>query len=242
MTADITAFDIEATGLKADFAFLLCVAFGDVGKKKVELLSLSQYGDKNPLTYEEDLVNDVAKKMQDIDVLLSYYGKGYDIPFLNSKMLEYKLAPLPNTPHIDIYWTAKSNFSLSRKSMQNVAYFSQVAHEKSGVEGRLWKAAMAGNQKALRQIEIHNIADIEVLRDVYIELRPYVRTHPYVNRQDSGACRFCGVSALQKRGLYVTHIKNDQQRVHCQNCGSWDRRPLDKTWAGKQLYAAKESN
>lgn len=239
MTAAITAFDIEATGLKADFAFLLCVAFGDVGKKKVELLSLSQYGDKNPLTYEEDLVNDVAKKMQDIDILLSYYGKGYDIPFLNSKMLEYQLPPLPNTPHIDVYWTAKSNFSLSRKSMQNVAYFTRAAHEKSGVEGRLWKSAMAGDPKALRAIEVHNIADIHVLRDVYTELRPYVRTHPYVNRQDLGACRFCGIAALQKRGLYVTHLRSDQQRVMCSNCGAWDKRAIEKLWSGKQEYSAK---
>jgi uncharacterized protein YprB with RNaseH-like and TPR domain len=227
MTAKVTAFDIEATGLKADFAFLLTCSFGNVGEKKVTLFSLRQYGDGNPLQYEKQLVRDVRKHIMGLDVLLSYYGKGYDIPFLNSKMLEYGFDPLPNLPHVDIYWTAKSNFSLSRKSMQNVAYFSQVSHEKSPVEGRLWKSAMAGNLRALREIEIHNIADIDVLRDVYLKLRPYVRSHPRVN--GLLPCRFCGESRLQKRGISVTALKNNKQRVQCQNpsCGAWDNRPLD---------------
>lgn len=222
--AKVTGFDIEATGLKADFAYLLCVAFGDVGKKKVELFSLSQYGDKNPLSYERDLVVDVAKKFQDIDILLSYYGKGYDIPFLNTKMLEYGLPVLPNIPHVDLYWTAKSNLSLSRKSMQNVAYFTKADHSKTPVEGRLWKAAMAGDRKALRAIEIHNIDDVKVLRDVYMKLRGLVRMHPRVNGY--GPCRTCGSEKIQSRGIYVTHLKNDKRRVQCQGCGAWDTRAL----------------
>lgn len=226
MTAKVTAFDIEATGLKADFAFLLTCSFGDVGEKKVELFTLRSYGDKNPLLYEKELVHDVREFMcEDIDVLLSYYGKGYDIPFLNSKMLEYGFDALPNLPHVDLYWTAKSNLSLSRKSMQNVGYFTQISHEKSPVEGRLWKRAMTGDLGALREIEKHNVADIDVLRDVYIKLRPYVRMHPRLN--GNLACRFCGAFRLQNRGLYVTHLKNDQQRVQCQACGSWDKRALE---------------
>jgi uncharacterized protein YprB with RNaseH-like and TPR domain len=217
----IVAFDIEATGLKADFAYLLSAAFGDVNKNDIDVYVLP--GGK--LSNEVQLVRTVAERVQEADVLVSYYGKGYDIPFLNAKMLEYDLPVLPNIPHVDLYWTVKHNLAISRKSLQNVAYFIRAKSSKTAVEGRLWKAAMIGDKKALAEIALHNIADVQVLKEVYNKLRPLVRQHPRVN--GFGPCRTCGNEKLQRRGLAITQLKSQRQRVQCQKCGSWDLRPLD---------------
>lgn len=224
----IIAYDIEASGLKADFGFLLCAAFGDVNTDEVTLLSLSQFGKGNPLSYEKKLVQAVAEEISKADVLVSYYGKGFDRPFLNAKMLEYGLPVLPNIPEIDLYFTVKSNLAISRKSLQNVAYYAKVENEKTPVEGRLWKAAQMGNKTALRAIEAHNIADVKVLRDVYMQLRPLVRQHPRINSGATGLCKYgCTGGKLQKRGLYISKNKNPQQRIQCRECGGWDLVPIE---------------
>jgi uncharacterized protein YprB with RNaseH-like and TPR domain len=223
-TARLVAWDIECTGLKADFSYLLCAAFGVVGEKKVKLLSLKDYGDTNLFKNERDLVKDVIAEMGKADALVGYYTTGFDHPFINAKALEYGLDFPAPTPKIDLYYTAKSNLALSRKSMQNVAYFADVEHGKSPVEGRLWKAAMAGDLSALREVEKHNIADIEVLRDVYYRLRPLIRTHPYVT-EDRENCRTCGGPVIF-RGPAISKLKGRQQKVQCKDCGSYETRPV----------------
>lgn len=222
----VVGYDIECSGLKADFAFLLCAAFGEPGKK-VKLLSLSQFGDGNPLKYEKELVKAVAEELSKADLLVSYYGKGFDRPFLNAKMLEYDLPPLPNIPEVDLYFTAKSNFAISRKSLANLAYYADIPNKKTYVEGKLWKAAQVGDRKALKEIEKHNIADVEVLLDVYEKLKPYVRTHPRVDGYDP--CRFCG-SKVQSRGYAISALKGKRKRFQCTNekCLGWDIRPVPK--------------
>lgn len=213
--------------MKADFSFLLTTCFGVIGEKRTTLLSLSQFGDGNPLKYEKALLKAVAKEFAKADLLLSWYGKGFDRPYLNAKMLEYGLPVLPNIPEVDLYFTARSNLAVSRRSLQNVAYYCKVESQKTPVEGRLWKAAQVGDKKALRQIERHNIADVEVLREVYSKLRPLVRTHPRV--AGLGPCRFCGGTTLQRRGRLVNTLRKEKQRVMCKTCGGWDQRDLPKT-------------
>jgi uncharacterized protein YprB with RNaseH-like and TPR domain len=216
----IIAFDIEATGLKADFAYLLSAAFGDVNEDKITVHTLPE----GKLANEGRLVRVVAERIQEADVLVSYYGKGYDIPFLNAKMLEYDLPVLPNIPHVDLYFTVKHTLAISRKSLANIAYFTRAKSSKTAVEGRLWKAAMIGDKKALAEIARHNIADVQVLKEVYNKLRPLVRQHPRVNGY--GPCRTCGSEKLQRRGIAITQLKSQRQRVQCQKCGSWDLRSM----------------
>lgn len=221
----IVAYDIECTGLMADFGFLLCAAFGAIGEKKIKLLSLSQFGDGNPLKYEKALVKEVAKEFSKADILTSWFGKGFDRPFLNAKMLEYNLPVLPNIPEVDLYFTARANLKVSRKSLQNIAYYAQVENKKTPVEGRLWKAAQVGSRKALREIEKHNIADVDVLRDIYMRMRPLVRQHPRVNGTEP--CKYCGSSKIQNRGWLVT-VLNPKRRVFCTDCGGWESRAVPR--------------
>lgn len=212
------SFDIESTGLKADFAFLLSAAFHVVGEPKVKLLSLSQYGKRgNPLVHEEELVRDVLEEMAEADILLTYFGTRFDIPFMNTKALEYRFPFPPPVPHIDLFYTVKSRLNLSRKSLQNVGYVMGLSHEKTPVEGKLWKAASAGNREALALIEAHNEADVRILSEAYEQLRPLIRTHPFVGSKEG--CNRCG-EALQRRGKAYTQTLAQHYRYVCRS-GHW---------------------
>lgn len=217
--ARIIAWDIEATGLKADFAYLLSAAFVDVNGGSVKVMALDDYSG-SLFGNEKKLVTDVINEMNKADLLVSYFGTGYDHPFMNAKALEYNLPVPAPTPRADLFFTVKSNLAISRKSLLNVSYYIGLSEEKTAVEGRIWKAAMAGDQKAMAFIKEHNAADVRVLSEAYHKLRPLMRTHPRM-AANSDSCRACGSLRLIHRGYVYTPMGKSRARVVCKDCGVW---------------------
>lgn len=224
MTNDskILFFDIETTNLKADFGFLLCIGWKWLGTKTVYVPFITHSA--NTFRAEEKkLLKEFLEAFEEADVVVSYYGKGFDVPYLQAKSLEYNLGPLPNPSHVDLYWTIKHNLAISRKSLQNAAYYLGLSNEKTPVEGRIWVDAMAGSKKAMRYIVSHCKSDVLILEELYLRVRGLVRTHPRVNGW--GPCRSCGSKHLQSRGRYVTKCKLPRRRIRCMDCGQWEDRP-----------------
>src|SRR5690349_4483937 len=142
----ILLFDIETTHLKADFGTVLAFGYKWLDEPEAQVLAISDYkGWQKDLTDDKKLVSEAYKVLAKADVWVTYFGKGFDVKYLNAKLLEHKLPVLPNVPHVDLYYTVKGNLAISRKSLANVAYYLDFESEKSPVTGRLWKQAMVGN-------------------------------------------------------------------------------------------------
>jgi len=139
--------------------------------------------------------------------------------------MEHGLEIPPNIPLQDPYWTVKSNLRLSSKSLQNTAYFLKLDREKTPVERRIWRRAGVGHMPSLKYIVDHCEADVLVLEELYMRLRPLMRTHFRLS-DDMGKCRYCNSPKLQSRGRAVTKNKAPQRRVQCTGCGGWDVRTL----------------
>jgi hypothetical protein len=156
---------------------------------------------------------------------VAYKGVLVDSPYILAKTLEYGLEIPPHIPIQDPYFCVKANLKISRKSLQNTAYFLRLSNEKTPVEGRIWKKASAGHRPSLKYIKDHCEADVLVLEELYLRLRPLMRTHFRLS-DDMGKCRYCNSSKLQSRGKHITKNKAPQRRVHCQSCGGWDTRTI----------------
>lgn len=220
--ARVLLFDIETTNLAADFAVLLCVGYKWLGEKKVYCPAID-FSTGNHIRAEKALLKAFMPVLEEADVLVTYNGKRFDVPFLQAKALEHGYNALPNTSHVDLYWTVKHAMRISRKSLQNAGYFLGLSNEKTPVEGKIWVKAMLGDAGALRYIVKHCKADVRVLEELYYRLRSLVRGHPRVN---GNACKACGSSNIHGRGRYVTKLKGAQWRTICQDCGTWEARPL----------------
>ncbi len=107
--------------------------------------------------------------------------------------------------------------------MQNTAYFLKLSNEKTPVEGRIWKRAAVGHRPSLKYIVTHCKADVLVLEELYLYLRPLMRTHFRLS-DDLGHCRFCNSKKIQSRGKAITKAKGLQRRVQCMKCAGWDTR------------------
>lgn len=231
-TAKILIWDIESTHLKADWATLLCIGWKWYGDREVHVPSLMDYkGWTKDVTDDRKLITEFHKIMSEADMLVTYFGKGFDIKMIQSKFLEYGLPVLPNIPHVDLFFTVKANMTLTRKSMDNVARYLDLDNEKNHVSGKIWKRAMAGHADAIKYVIEHCRMDVLVLEELYTKLRPMVRVHPRV--AEYGTCNNCGSNKLQRRGYALTTTQGRRVRAQCQSCGAWHTFPETQILNGK---------
>lgn len=223
----IIAWDLETTGLSANFAYLLCMGWKVIGEKKINLIKITDYPEfEKDCTNDKKLVADCKKVLESADAWITWYGRRFDEPFLNSRLIHHGFSPMPNmcNNHIDGWRTAKYKLRMNSNRLASVSEFLQV-EEKTPVKGGMWVKAQAGHKNALSYVYKHCRQDIVVLEQVYEKIKPLIDPHPNLNvitgTQD--ACPRCGtVGRLQKRG-YHTATSRRYQRWACTNCGAWSR-------------------
>lgn len=226
----ILLFDIEATNLNADFGFALCVGYKWYGEKRTHVPSLLDYPGafgKDP-TNDKQLMEHVHDTLLKADMIVGFYSKLFDLPWLEARMLSHGLAPLPSIPHVDLYFTAKTHLKIHSRRLANLIDFLGLKAEKTRLSGPIWIRAGAGHTPSIRYVVKHCRHDINALEQAYTLLRPLVRLHPNVTgrykTKEKGKCRTCGSSNLQWRGRMLLTRTNAKRRVRCTDCGSWDTR------------------
>jgi len=78
---------------------------------------------------------------------------------------------------------------------------------------------------ALEEMEIYNIQDVEVLEEVYLKLRPYIKSHPNVAVYmdiDKRVCSACGSDNLTQTDKYQ-YTNTGKFKVYRCECGAESR-------------------
>lgn len=228
-SAKILLFDIEATNLDADFGFAICVGYRWYGEKKIYVPSVLDYPTafgRDP-TNDKYLMRDIHRVLSQADVIVGFYSKLFDLPWLMARMLHHGLPSLPAIPHVDLYFTARANLKIHSRRLANLIDFLNLKAEKTRLSGPVWVRAGAGHAPSIRYVVDHCWHDIDALDKTYTLLRPLVRLHPNVagvyRVKELGVCRTCGKAKLHRRGYQLTRT-NRKHRVQCMACGAWDTR------------------
>jgi len=166
-------FDIEADGLKVDWATMLSWAIRPKD-------GITTYGviTKKELFREEavdkDLVEACIEELSKHKIWVTYYGTGFDLPFIRAKAVHYGLDfPAYGTYyHHDLYYTIRNKFHLSRNSLDNACDYFGISG-KTPIERRDWRMAKYGNTKALKKVIDHNVADVEILEALHDKIMPF---------------------------------------------------------------------
>lgn len=222
--AKILFWDIESTHLRSDFGTCLCIGYGWLDSSKIHCPKISDYKSfKKDATDDRQLIKDFREVLAEADIQVTYFGKGFDYPYLQGKSMEYGFGPMPAIPHVDLFFTVKSNFRITRKSLENTSRYLHLTAQKTPVLGSVWKRAMTGHEASISYIVRHCKADVELLKELYMKLRPLVKTHPIIGKWED--CGVCG-GRLQRRGKAMSRLKGEQHRYQCQKCAAWSTRPL----------------
>lgn len=183
---------------------------------------------------DKRIVADLWKLFDAADIIVAHNGDRFDIPKMNSRFLVNGLMPPSSYFSIDTLTVAKKTFGFSSNKLDALAGYFGIPH-KLDTSFELWRDCLAGDQEALDYMVEYNKKDVEILEDVYLRLRPYIKNHPNIsNLTDRVCCCSCGSEVIEPipNKFYYTAVSKFQL-YRCKHCGA--------VFRGRQNLATKES-
>lgn len=175
---------------------------------------------------EEDdkrILRSLWKFIDEADIVIAHNCKKFDVPKMNSRFILNGM-PCPSPyKQIDTLEIAKRHFGFNKNSLDALA--GLFGYEgKADTDFILWKNCKEGKEDSLIEMENYNIQDINVLENIYFELRPYMKGHPNLDLySDDGKpkCPSCGsisIKPIKDKYYYTQSIRYPIYR--CENCMS----------------------
>ena len=228
----LLCWDIESSDLTADFGKIFCICYKWLGEPKVHTISVFDYnklqkggGWKGGILSDMEVVRDFAKVMNTAELQVTWYGKRFDYPMLQTRLLKYGLKPCANVAHIDGYDIARHRIRLKSNRLQRLCDFLGL-EDKTALKPQVWVDAITGHIPSLKYIIRHCKQDVKVLEDVYKKIRHLSVNLPSLSPKPN--CGTCGAeNSLQKRGFRVTMTRK-YQAYSCVKCGNWSQGELIK--------------
>ncbi len=178
--------------------------------------------------YDYKLLVDLHKLLDEADAVIAHNAIKFDVKKVNARFITEGFAPPSPYKVIDTLQEAKKNFAFTSNKLSYLT--DRLCTEKKMSHAKfpgysLWKACDEGKKEAWEEMKAYNIQDIVSLEELYLKMRPWMKSHPVVTLQtetDTHLCPKCGSHHVQKRGKSVT-TSGIFQRYQCQDCGGWSR-------------------
>ncbi len=170
MAPRIVILDLETSSLTADGGII-------VGAGLMTEAGRGEYLESKRTVEERKLLTGLLKRLGSYDVIVTWSGRGFDIPFLTTRLLKHSLDPRPviGMMHLDLNEVVKSRLRLTFTYLDHVCDFFQIKRDKGpmGLDvPHLYVRALEGDGKALKSIRDHCMDDLQATRQVFLKLRP----------------------------------------------------------------------
>lgn len=168
-------FDIETSNLDANFGIILAYWFKEANKEKFHggyINSRDVIHDEEP---DRNLVIKLIDDLRKFDLVFTYYGTKFDLPFCRTRALHMGLDfPLFGTiKHKDVYYIIKNKFKLHRNRLEVACRELLGETRKSHFDGNMWRRAVQGDKKSLTYISDHCKDDVRDLEDLTNKVLDY---------------------------------------------------------------------
>lgn len=171
--------DIESNGLDADSGWMVSWCIKPDDKKDVIFDHITYndiYVKKGVVRrgFDKRIVQSLVDEMQNYTGFVTYYGTGFDIPYIRSKALKYgiRFPEYKKMSHIDLYYLVRGKMKLSRNSL---AMSTKLLHinGKTPLAFEYWGLACLGDEEAISKLLVHNMQDVIILQKLHRELEPF---------------------------------------------------------------------
>jgi DNA polymerase elongation subunit (family B) len=181
-----------------------------------------------------EMLTQLRDFLDSVDMLVSFNGQNFDTPKVNSEFMREGIKPPSPFKEVDLYRVIRKNSSYYSGKLDFVA--ERIVGQKKVATGgfQLWRDVLAGDEKAWRKFRAYQKQDVDLLEELFDELRPWIRMpHPVTNTAGL-VCRNCGSTHLQSRGVSRT-LQGEYPRYQCVSCATWmkgtKRTPIGETRA-----------
>ena len=169
-------FDIECSNLAANFGIIFCYAIlhletGKVSTRTITKKELSKELDKN-------LVRQCVEDLKKYTRVITYYGTGFDIPFVRTRALRWGIPFIPygELNHKDLYYVVKRKLRLHKRSLEVACNTVLGRTQKTRFDPEYWTRALQGDRRSLDYITNHCIYDVKDTADLAVALEPFTIT------------------------------------------------------------------
>ena len=172
---------------------------------------------------DKKIMKDIWNILDEADIILAHNGRAFDTKTINSRFAFHEMTPPSPYKTIDTLLEARKYLKLPSYAMNDLCTYFGIGKKLEHEGFPLWKKCMEGDEKAWARMLKYNKKDVKLLEDLYLKLRPFMKTHQPVGMfTGKVSCPTCGGTRLQSRGYAVTKVRK-YRRMHCQDCGSWSR-------------------
>lgn len=168
--------DIETSQLNASFGFIISWAIKVDGTNKIisDRLTEEDFRVTDKLNTDRRVVFSLTDALKEFDIVTTYFGDYFDIPFIRSRCLKHgrQFLEYGSLHHIDVWKLAKRNMKLHSHRLEAVAEHLGV-NSKTKLKPATWARGTMGDMSSIKEIYVHNREDVITLEKVYHLLKPY---------------------------------------------------------------------
>jgi len=162
----MAVFDLETTKLEGHFGRLLCGSVLSCPSGSMESFRWDDYS--RTIADDRALAVAIRGAIESHDISCGFFTKGFDIGFLNARLVwhgERKMEPMP---HFDVMWGYKGwrGLKIGSSSMKNVSEYLGLDEQKMGVPKEVWVRAGTGDTEALDTIVERCESDVRVTLEI----------------------------------------------------------------------------
>ena len=158
--------------------------------------------------------------LNEADIVIAHNGDRFDLRKINARFIANDIkAPLPFKT-IDTLKQARKEFAFSSNKQDFITKFLKL-EEKLDTEFNLWIECMNGNPSSLKRMQDYNRTDVVGLEELYLKLRPYMKSHPnFAVMLDDDCCTVCGSTSLKQTKKYYYTGSSRFKLYTCSSCHS----------------------
>jgi uncharacterized protein len=174
MPSKIVILDIETSSLEADAGII-------VGAGLQPENGIAEYFGAVRTAEEKRMLTKLMSSLNKYEVIITWNGRGFDLPFLTTRLLSHGLDPRPliGKRHVDLNEVVKNRLRLTFTYLDHVCDFFGIPRNKGpmGMDvPQLYLRAQEGDAKALRTIREHCLDDLQATRKVFLRLKPLLES------------------------------------------------------------------
>jgi hypothetical protein len=170
------------------------------------------------------IVKQLWKLLDEADIVIAHNGNRFDVPNMNTRFIVNELPPPSPYQTIDTVLVARRQFGFTHNNLNALAKVFGF-DVKLDTDFNLWKSCISGDAKSLKYMEEYNAGDVQLLEDIYMKLRPWIKSHPNLGlyvESDEPVCPNCGSSNIEWTNKFYYTQTGKYATYRCQ-CGCFGR-------------------
>jgi len=170
-------FDIETTNLRANVGHIIAACAISLDDDDIAVFRLDDKKYRQKKRYDDTkLVTALRDYLEDAFCWVTWNGKMFDVPFVNSRLLLNRQKTMERRMHIDLmYYARRPNLQMTSSRLAAIAKAFKLSEQKDEFDYEPWQAAEHLEKWGMDYVVEHCKKDVRVLKEAFPVLAPFIR-------------------------------------------------------------------